>query len=167
MSNAPKEPSQDVLDYIKTHFSYRDGMIDGMMKQDIGSLHKRGGSNKTYKRITFVVSGEKYRIYRSHMVWFLCTGNWPVMELDHTDRNSLNDKFDNLMMATSKERQRNKDKYRYGLEIEKLKSGRFKAKSRVLKVYLGNYVSREAAKEAIEKYLEDRGLVIGGKAVEE
>ena len=115
MSNVPKEPSEEVLEYIRSKYSYRDGMIDSINNLDVGSVHYRGKEKKPYKRICFEKNCQKYKVYRSHMVWFLCKGFWPYMEIDHIDRDTLNDKIDNLIQATHMEQQRNKDNYKYVL----------------------------------------------------
>jgi len=151
MTSTPKEPPQEVQDYIKSHFSYRDGMIDGMLKQDVGSIHYRG--KIPYKRIEINYRGDRYRIYRSHLVYFLCRGFWPALEIDHEDRNSLNDKIENLRMATKVEQNLNRGNYSGYFEVDKTKDGKYRVRNKRTKQYLGRYFTREEAYEAIDEWL--------------
>lgn len=159
MSNNPIEPPDEVKEYIKVKYEYRDGEVDTVFKKNVGFIHKRGENKKPYWRVGFMFNGITYRIYRSHIVWFLCSGMWPIMEIDHIDRNTLNDKYDNLRVATHGEQQQNKDNYKYGFEVDKTGNGTFRARSRKIGVYLGKFNTREEAYEAINEYLEMRGML--------
>lgn len=162
MRNDPKEPPSDVLDYIKSKFFYRDGEIDTVNNTNVGSVHKRKPNSKPYMRISFIYGGEKWKIYRSHIVWFLNMGSWPISEIDHRDRNTLNDKYENLFTVTHEEQQRNKNSYRWGFEVDKRGERSFRARSKFLRVHLGTFGSREAAYEAIDKYIEENRAKLEG-----
>ena len=59
-----------------------------------------GGDNgRGYFRVNF---GGKLRL-RSHIIWLMHTGSWPVKQLDHINRNSLDDRFVNLREVTQSE----------------------------------------------------------------
>lgn len=47
--------------------------------------------------------------YRSNLVWFFETGEWPEVDVDHEDRNKLNDVFSNLRLATRSQNCMNKE----------------------------------------------------------
>ena len=47
-------------------------------------------------------------LYMAHrLVWFLETGDWPADQLDHRDRNKVNNRFSNLREATDAENRQN------------------------------------------------------------
>lgn len=61
---------------------------------------------------------EQYRVIRidrvlyraNRLAWLYMTGAWPIHEVDHKDRNSLNDRFDNLREATRSQNGANTNK---------------------------------------------------------
>src|SRR5262245_8236045 len=48
----------------------------------------------------FVVKLFGRRIMRSILVWVLHNGEWPVLEVDHVNRDPLDDNIENLRLAT-------------------------------------------------------------------
>ena len=145
MSNIPNAPTKDLMEYIKNHYFYRDGKIDGVNKEDLGYNHKRSKIKSTYKRLSVEFGGVKYKFYKYHVVWFLCTGEWPPTEIDHINRDSLDDRFENLRLAEHKENQRNQDRctmYR-GFSIwlcqDKPRNRPYRVRNREFKVGLGYF----------------------------
>lgn len=61
---------------------------------EAGSIGKHG-----YRSVE--VRGKSYRVHR--LIWFLMTGNWPHGEIDHIDRNKLNNKWSNLRVVNRAE----------------------------------------------------------------
>ena len=57
---------------------------------------KRVGEGCT--RIQIMIDGKMY--YSSRLAWLYMEGYWPEHEIDHWDRNKLNDKWENLRHAT-------------------------------------------------------------------
>lgn len=51
------------------------------------------------------IDGERYLAHR--LIWLLTYGEWPENEIDHLDRDSLNNKIENLRVATRLENQHN------------------------------------------------------------
>lgn len=49
--------------------------------------------------------GSQYR--RSRVAWLLMTGEWPMQDIDHKDRDTVNDRWDNLRSATESENMAN------------------------------------------------------------
>lgn len=77
-------------DYIKEHFHYNPET--GELSRDdrsggLGSLDKNG-----YRILK--VKGKQFKYHR--VVWLVCNGKFPDKELDHIDRNKLNNRIENL-----------------------------------------------------------------------
>jgi hypothetical protein len=49
-------------------------------------------------RIFIVISGKRYRA--SKLAWFYTTGEWPILIVDHKNRNTIDDRWENLRLAT-------------------------------------------------------------------
>src|SRR5882672_12644481 len=62
-----------------------------------GSFHKSSGY------LVIGIDSYKHRqLFAVHrLVWFYMTGEWPKSQLDHKDRNPLNNKWENLREATN------------------------------------------------------------------
>lgn len=78
------------------------------------------------------VNGRSYRSCR--LIWLYVTGEWPRHQVDHIDRNSANDKWENLREATGTQNKANSSKYRdtschlKGVQaVQKRKSIRYRA----------------------------------------
>lgn len=52
------------------------------------------------------VNGRKYRAHR--LAWLYMTGGWPDLMVDHKDRNTANNVWSNLRLATAVENGRNR-----------------------------------------------------------
>ena len=149
-----KKPNDDILKYISENYFYQaDGTINGKFKINLGELDAR--PTRTIVRIK--IKGKNYKRY--HLVWFLCKGEWPTTELDHEDRNSLNDKIDNLREVDHFLQQQNRDDYRgyRWFSIENKLDGQWRKKNirvfnQTRKIYLGYVEKREDAIEMIDDY---------------
>jgi len=77
----------------------------GVSKGDLaGSVDSR---NK-YRRIKI-----NERLYLAHrLAWFYVSGQWPINEIDHIDRNRSNNRICNLREATHAENMMNKPAYK-------------------------------------------------------
>lgn len=71
-------------------------------------------NNKVYFRSTTEIKlpgmVKKKRLFLHGFVWILKAGEEPSSEVDHIDRNSSNNQFENLRLATRKEQQHNQSK---------------------------------------------------------
>lgn len=153
-----KEPMPEVLEYIQERYTYRDGCIDGPYKQDVGEISKRP-DGKLIRRIR--IHGRNYKVH--HIIWYLCHGFWPTKELDHIDRNTLNNKIENLREVSRSEQLENRgfSKIYKGISIEKRidkpRSKPYRAMNKSKGVNLGHFESEDAAKEAVDKWADNGG----------
>ena len=90
MYNKGKKVDDYFLDYIKSHFSYNP--INGEISRDdransCGSLDKDG----------YLIIKIKTHQFKAHRIaWFLYYGTFPEMEIDHINRNRLDNRIENL-----------------------------------------------------------------------
>ncbi len=107
MTNKVKQlPSWELLNEL---YEYKDGQL--ILRSNNGR-RKAGdvaGSNvKEYRRVT--IQGVDYYVHR--VIWKLINKVEPPEELDHIDRNPLNNRIENLRPATRSEQNKNKCFYR-------------------------------------------------------
>lgn len=111
----------------------------------------RGMKNKTYVRCQSININKKW--YSPHrLAWYLMKGYWPL-QIDHINRNALDNKFLNLREVTNKENSEN----RQGKGWQKQgKKYRTKIVVDGQQIYLGTYDTPEEAQtvylEAKKKY---------------
>lgn len=109
---ASKKPSDEDLAFIKTQVKlvWVDGQPrfewlvapNSMVKvgQLAGTITK--GRHTNYRGITFSVPSQSRRRLQEHnLLWWFLNGEWPTLEIDHRDRNGLNNKPSNMRLATS------------------------------------------------------------------
>lgn len=74
-------------------------------------MNKRGrttvGTISVHGYRIITINGTKYRSGR--LAWFYMTGEWPIHEIDHWDRDKTNDIWDNLRDLTRSENALNRD----------------------------------------------------------
>lgn len=51
------------------------------------------------------IDGKTYRVHR--VIWLWCKGSWPENEIDHLDRNRMNNRINNLQDVEHKQNQQN------------------------------------------------------------
>jgi hypothetical protein len=96
----PKTRTELELSCIRDHFIY------------VGGEHpicRRDGSPPSYIRsrpygyiqIELYHKGYVFRFALTHVVWYLNTGKWPTLQIDHKDDNNQNNVFENLQELTN------------------------------------------------------------------
>jgi hypothetical protein len=111
--------------------------------------HEAGRINKDGYRDLQI---SKRTIPAHRIVWLFSRGEWPTKQIDHIDRNRLNNAPSNLREADHSENQCNSKKLSAvglrGVVLHK-KSGRYQAQ--IGKKYLGLFDTQEAASAAYDK----------------
>lgn len=150
-----RKPDDELLRYIEENYIYcEDGTIDSKRAENIGNTVTVG--TRTYIKLR--IKGLNIRRY--HVVWFLCKGAWPKSQIDHIDRNCLNDKIDNLREADDYIQQQNRDNYYgykgYSVEYrnDPNKKLQWRVRNQTIGIELGSHESKEAAMQYIDEWCE-------------
>lgn len=86
---------EELKKYICHHFKYEDGrIIRDDRKNSNGSLDKDG-------YLIIKIKGHQFKAHR--LVWFLCTGEFPKSEIDHINRDRLDNRIENLRESNRKQ----------------------------------------------------------------
>ena len=107
-----------------------------------------------YRKIR--ISGTLYIASRLAFLWML--GRWPFEEVDHIDRNPLNDRWNNLREATSSQNKYNRDNGFYGSYRGVYRSGSHWWAAIGYNGYLGVFDTIEEAVAAREEALANLGV---------
>jgi len=123
MNTIPKKPNLDWLKYFKKYIYYKHGNLYSL------NLRSSAGKNKTpigrinssgYYTIVFERNRGNYICIKNHhLIWFLNTGEWPSNEIDHINRDKLDNRIENLELWNTMQPsgQRIEDKIEYALTI--------------------------------------------------
>ena len=107
-----KTRTLEQLNYLKSSW-YVDE--EGALRWARKAVYKQIGdlvglSNvKGKHRIAFLsIKGKLIHFVESNAIWYLYTGEWPTLEIDHIDGNPHNNKKDNLRLVTRSQQQMNR-----------------------------------------------------------
>lgn len=155
MSRIIQKPNEQILLYIRENFELNNKTI--IRKKDLyeGSL-----GSKKYKQFKIPYIDEeglnkRITIVSHHISWYLYKGEWPTKELDHKDRDRLNNHFGNLREVTKREQRLNSGKIgKYGRGI-KIKNNRYEVYGTLsgYKMYLGGSNNIKEAQKIYNKFL--------------
>lgn len=92
MNRIPKPLcEEDRLFLEKCTANLETGQVFSARGKEIGSL------NPGHGRINIRLATRNVRRY--HVIWWFGTGEWPTAEIDHKNRNKVDDRFDNLELS--------------------------------------------------------------------
>ena len=92
------------LSYLRSIISYdpATGHLTWLVKRNsrgqVVNPGKFAGSYGLRSRVEVRIDGKLYLAHR--LAWFLVTGSWPESDIDHIDRDSSNNRWNNLRLAT-------------------------------------------------------------------
>lgn len=136
--------------------------VNQCLRYKNGKLFWRKGTNLAGKEAGSDRGRNRYQVYldghflqRSHVVWVICTGNWPTKEVDHRNRNSGDDRFKNLRLATHSQNGANRRRSKHNTSGVKgvcwhKRKNKWHAQIRVntKRLHLGYFTSLSVAQQA-------------------
>ncbi len=90
-------------DYLRSQLLYKSetGEFWWIATQKGRDLSRQAGTFNNFGYRVIMLNGHRW--VASRLAWFYMTGNWPVNEIDHIDRNNSDDRWSNLREATRSE----------------------------------------------------------------
>lgn len=152
------------LDYLKTRVRVdvdtgRVFWIDAtkhhanLVGKEAGSIRRSSHNDKSY----WCVKVDSVGIKRSHLVFLFATGNWPMLQIDHVNGDSLDDRKSNLREATATQNAWNhkhrSKKSTTPMGVRMIASGRFQARIAVEKkqIVIGTFDTPDQAEQAYQQ----------------
>ena len=164
----PNVAQRAPISYLKTRLSYSPETGDFFwIAPPITGPAKNGGKAGYAKSGGYVrIMIDQLSYYAHHLAWAFTTGAWPENELDHIDRDRLNNRFDNLRDVTRKQNGKNRKGMTSLRGTTPGRNGRWRAQIKVdyQTIHIGTYDTREEAhaayvKKAIELFGEYAGVL--------
>jgi hypothetical protein len=140
----------DIKDYLD--YDSLTGLLTWKKQRgriNVGDVVRNIGSNG-YIRVQFM--GKRYSAHR--VAWYLMTGEWPKLDIDHINGEILDNRWSNLREATKLQNQHNKKmskSNRSGYKgVYLTKRHKYRSRIRVNKkeLFLGYYDTPEEAHDA-------------------
>lgn len=128
---------------LRELFDYSDGNLIWRVNKGRSKKGTIAGSvdNKGYMQLKL-----NQKVYRLHRLIWLWHGKQLPEQLDHIDRNPLNNKIENLREATASTNQWNTSKAENGVSFHKVSNKwRARIKIRNKEIYLGVFSNKEEA----------------------
>ena len=149
--------------YLQDRYSYNQETGELTHKYDAGSAKagSRVGSIGSYNYWVMRISGRNYKQHR--IIWMYMMGDWPTQEIDHINLNTTDNSWTNLRQATPRENRLNNKSVNnedYGICWDKA-HGKWRAQSWEYgyQVYLGLFVDKQEARNAVQKYKQNKGAI--------
>ena len=132
-------------EYLKEIFDYHNGNLIWRVDKGRSKKGSIAGSKDSKGYLQIKLNQKPYRLHR--LVW-LWHGKQLPEQLDHIDRNPLNNKIENLREATASQNQWNTSKCDGGVSFHKA-SNKWRARIKIhnKEIYLGVYSNYQEAKQ--------------------
>lgn len=153
-------PNRVTVEAVKKLVSYNakdGGLVWNVSRPKAPKGGFAGFVNKSAHTLRVRVMLEGTIVMVSHVVWVLHKGKWPTSNIDHIDRNPLNNRIENLREATVSENNFNRPIYRNNSSgypgVSKERSGKWGATIFVKRkrIWLGAFSEKSEAIAARQK----------------
>lgn len=166
-----KTPSDRMLAHIREIFSYdsETGQLQWKVAHGQGNRFPAGQVAGTptvpdgYLAVCFSFEGEKQCLKAHRVCWYLATGEWPMLYIDHINGQPTDNRISNLRLATKQQNNANRkasSRCKSGvMGVHKLASGRWCAsisKGNGSARQIGIYATKEEAGEAYFRAAQER-----------
>lgn len=140
---------------------YKDGRF---YRKDTGDFADKHISDWGYRTVRISVQGKRLYIAAHRLAWYMAYGVEPTGQIDHIDRDTLNNKINNLRDVSQSINQHNRKAKGYTIEKS---TGKYYAQIKLhgKQHFLGRYDTPEQATEAYleaKKMLHPTSPIIGG-----
>jgi HNH endonuclease/AP2 domain len=139
------------VEYLSSILCWDDERCEWRWNVDKGPSARKGdlagGFHDGYLELK--IDDKSYR--SSNLVWYLNTGEWPLIGVDHKDQNSSNDRFANLRLATHSQNMANTTLKPGASGIRGVCQDRGRWYAQISGKWLGYFDTKEEAKAARHK----------------
>lgn len=94
-----------IRDYLVQNYEY---LGDGRIRHKGCEKARKTFVGPRYCQIVLKIKGRQHCLFYHQVVWIVCHGEYPKGEIDHIDRNRMNNKIENLRDVTSSQNEWNK-----------------------------------------------------------
>lgn len=144
------------------HYDPNTGELKRLTSFRGPSVNSKQIGSVTNKGYLYIRLGSKDRVLAQVLIWFYMTGVWPDKLVDHKDKNKLNNRWDNLRLATNSESTANRGlnkKNKLGVPGVSYVPSLGKYRARIGKdykaIWLGTFDTIEEASSAYQKAREE------------
>jgi len=99
------------IEYLKSilHYDPNTGIWRWLQAPKFGRVEARDIAGSPYKNKQYWCIKIKQKKYAAHrLAWFYMTGEWPEDQIDHINRDGLDNRWNNLRPASNRENQQNR-----------------------------------------------------------
>lgn len=107
-------PAEEHLSIPELHilFRYENGKLyNRITRNSRAVIGAEVGSDNGKQQLQVQISKKQYYVHR--IIWAMHNDRWPENQIDHIDRNKINNKIENLRDITSKENNRNTNSFEF------------------------------------------------------
>lgn len=150
-------------DKLLKYLEYNPDTGDFIWKYTKGSRAAKGTVAGSVEDDGYVVIRLDNNLYKAHILaWFYCFKEWPILDIDHINRNRSDNSLDNLR-EVSRSINNTNTIARNSTGVKGVYSNGRGYMARIQRngksIYLGNFASLEAAGAAVEEFIKNENII--------